>query len=137
MNLFGRAFRGTGSWSAAAGVTVSGATVTNGTVNPPLPCAPTQLTATAMSATEVDLTWKETGTNQTGFVVQRAPAGTGADGGTTQAVYGAPLLLIKGTFSTGTPTFTDTAGDVCNVFIDRSSYTTEAATIVFSCGYLT
>jgi MYXO-CTERM domain-containing protein len=61
-----------------------------------------------------------------------APGSTGKDGGTTQAAYGAPLEIAKGSFSGLAPSFTNTANDTANDFLNSSSASTEAATLAFS-----
>jgi MYXO-CTERM domain-containing protein len=61
-----------------------------------------------------------------------APGSTGKDGGTTQAAYGAPLEIAKGSFSGLAPSFTNTANDTANDFLNSSSASTEAATLDFS-----
>jgi len=49
----------------------------------------------------------------------------------TQAVYGAPVELVTGTFTSGTPSLTNTANDTGNVFIANGAGTTQAPTIAF------
>jgi len=51
---------------------------------------------------------------------------------TAQVVYGAPLELLKGTFSSGTPSFTSQASDTGNVFVTNSGYATEAPILAFN-----
>lgn len=68
-----------------------------------------------------------------GNLASDAKAGsTGAAGSTTQAVYGAPLEVIRGTFTGSAPTFTSTVVDTGNVFVTHSGYGTEAPTLAFS-----
>jgi len=50
----------------------------------------------------------------------------------TQPVYGAPVELITGTFSSGMPSLTNTAKDIGNVFVTNSGANTEAATLAFN-----
>ncbi|GGB83375.1 hypothetical protein N798_05235 [Knoellia flava TL1] len=63
------------------------------------PAAPTALTATAQPGPQVALTWRDNATTETGFVIERAVAGTT----TFSTVAVAPART-----STGTTTFTDT-----------------------------
>jgi hypothetical protein len=61
---------GAGPWSAA----VTGTP----TDPPPPPAAPTDLIATALGVDQMHLTWTDNADNETGFRIERAPAGTGA-----------------------------------------------------------
>ena len=61
-----------------------------------------------------------------------APGSTGNDGSVTQNSYGAPLEIAKGTFSGLAPSFTNTANDTANDFINSSGAATEAATLAFT-----
>src|SRR4029079_8496616 len=45
-----------------------------------LPAAPTNLQGQALSTTRVDLTWTDNATNETSYVVERAPDNAGAAG---------------------------------------------------------
>lgn len=68
-----------------------------------------------------------------GNLAADAPHGsTGAQGSTTQAVYGAPLELIQGTFVGSAPTFVNTGADTGNVFLTHSGYNTEPPTLAFN-----
>lgn len=51
-----------------------------------LPAAPTNLQGQALSTTRVDLTWTDNATNETSYVVERAPDNAGAAGTFTQIV---------------------------------------------------
>ena len=44
------------------------------------PAAPTGLAATAMSSTRIDLGWTDNSTNETGFIIERAPDNNGTAG---------------------------------------------------------
>lgn len=70
------------------------------TVNPPAatPLAPTALTATVQVGPQVNLAWTDNATNESGFVVERAPAGT-----TTFTTVG----VAPARNSTGSVTFVD------------------------------
>lgn len=66
-----------------------------------------------------------------------APGSTGPDGSATQAVYGAPLLLVKGTYfynpnHPAPPTLTNWGSDSVTVFQTNSGNATEAATLDFT-----
>lgn len=61
-----------------------------------------------------------------------APSSTGAHGSVTQAVYGAPVELIKGTFTGAAPSFTGTSGDTGSVFVTSSGYGVLASVLAFN-----
>jgi subtilase family serine protease len=84
---------GTGSATiqASAGSVTGAATLTYGQV----PAAPTNLTARAISKNQINLTWTESSTNQTGFVIQRAPSGSNK--WTTIATVGATVTAYSDT----------------------------------------
>lgn len=63
------------------------------------PAAPTTLTAAVQAGPQVALTWRDNATTETGFVIERAPAGS-----TTFAT----VAVAPPRNSTGTTTYTDT-----------------------------
>jgi FtsP/CotA-like multicopper oxidase with cupredoxin domain len=83
-------------------------------VTPDFPLAPTTLTAVFQSGPQVSLNWTDNATNETGFIIQRAPDGvTFADIGT------AP---VRG--GTGSVTFLDTT-----VMLPNTTYTYRVAAV--------
>src|SRR5262252_3320518 len=46
--------------------------------NPNLPAAPSNLAATAVSASQINLSWQDNSSNESGFIIQRAPTSTGS-----------------------------------------------------------
>lgn len=56
--------------NAAAATTTSGGGTT-------YPTAPSDLTAVAVSSTQIDLAWTDNANNEDGFIMERAPAGSG------------------------------------------------------------
>jgi FtsP/CotA-like multicopper oxidase with cupredoxin domain len=81
--------------------------------------APTNLTATLLSSTQVRLTWIDTATNETGFVVQRS-----TDNGATWTQIAAPGPKTN----TGTVTWTD------NTAVSGNTYKYRVAAVIATIG---
>src|SRR5262249_29961230 len=101
-----------------------------------LPAAPSSLSATAPSSTQINVTWVDNSSNETGFIIQRAPASTGpwSQIGTVGAgliSYSDPALSAGTTYyyrvcaynSKGNSSFSNvtSASTPCNFSISPSS----------------
>lgn len=87
---------------------------------PTPPAAPSGLTAQAVSSTAIDLAWTDNATDETGYVVERSPTGTGT------------WTVVAGSLPAATTTFRDTGLTASTQYFYRVTATNAAGSSPYS-----